>query len=247
MIYKFETTKKDFSDFSSGRVLYNAPNTTAFPVRLASEIIQRAFHILEINGANKPYKIYDPCCGGGFLLTTIGFLYHNLISEFIATDYDIKVLEIAKKNLSLLSKEGLDRRSEELRRYIEEFGKESHIQALKSIDNLETLIGEENIKIKCMQRDITDMSTFPIEKVNILITDIPYGIIVDWTSDSEDPIQSLFENSYKALDKNHSVMVVIADKKTKLKHKLFKRIEYFKVGKRQVAFFSHFGTARNSK
>ena len=59
MKYKFETIKKDYGDFSSGRVLYNAAHTTAFPVRLASEIIQRAFHILRKNGANGPYKIYD--------------------------------------------------------------------------------------------------------------------------------------------------------------------------------------------
>lgn len=237
MKYKFETNKRDFSDFSSGRVLYNAANTTAFPVRLASEIIQRVFDILEKKGAYGPFKIYDPCCGGGFLLTTIGFLYHHLISELIATDYDDEVLETAKKNLSLLSNEGLDKRKEEIKGYIKAFGKESHAQALKSIDYLETLIKENNIKITCMQRDITDMSNFSIEEVNIIITDIPYGIIVDWKGNSKNPIQGLFENSYKALDKNHSLMVVIADKKTKLQHKSFKRIEYFKVGKRQIAFF----------
>lgn len=236
MKYKFETIKKDYSDFSSGRVLYNAANTTAFPVRLASEVIQRAFHILDKDGASGPYKIYDPCCGGGFLLTTIGFLYHNLISELIATDYDVEVLEIAKKNLSLLSEEGLDRRMKEIKGYIEVFRKDSHIQALKSVNQLKTLIGEANINIHCAQRDITDMSAFPIKEVNIIITDIPYGINVEWNSGSNNPIQNIFENSYKALDKNHSLMVVIADKKSKLEHKLFKRVEYFKLGKRQVAF-----------
>ena len=237
MKYKFETNKRDFSDFSSGRVLYNAANTTAFPVRLASEIIQRSFNILESKGAHKPYKIYDPCCGAGFLLTTIGFLYHNQIFELIATDYDEKVLEIAKKNLSLLSSVGIDRRKEEIKGYIKAFGKESHMIALKSVEYLKTLIGEENIKINCMQRDITDMSNFPIEAVNIIITDIPYGIIVDWKGVNEDTIKNLFENSYKALDRKQSVMVVIADKKTKLQPKLFNRIQHFKLGKRQIVFF----------
>ena len=88
-----------------------------------------------------------------------------------------------------------------------------------------------------MQRDITDMSNFPIEAVNIIITDIPYGIIVDWKGVNEDPIKNLFENSYKALDRKQSVMVVIADKKTKLQHKLFNRIQHFKLGKRQIVFF----------
>ncbi len=237
MKYKFETIKKDYGDFSSGRVLYNAAHTTAFPVRLASEVIQRAFHILRKNGANGPYKIYDPCCGGGYLLATIGFLFHNLISELIATDYNVEVLEIAKKNLSLLSEDGLDKRMKEIKGYIEAYGKDSHMQALESAARLKTLIGDVNINIHCEQRDITDMSDFPIKEVNIIITDIPYGINVEWNSSSDNPIQNLFENSYKALDKNHSLMVVVADKKSKLKHELFRRVEYFKIGKRQVALF----------
>lgn len=237
MKYKFETDKKDFSDFASGRVLYNAANTTAFPVRLASEIIQRSFHILEGKGYSGPYKIYDPCCGGGFLLTTIGFLYYDRIFEIIATDFDDEVLEIARKNLSLLSKEGLDRRRREIKGYIETFGKESHVQALKSIEYLETLIGERNISINCMQRDITDTKDFPIKEVNIVITDIPYGNIVNWKGVNENPIDNLFLNCHRALDKKVSVLAIVADKKAKLKHNLFKRLEHFQLGKRQIGFF----------
>jgi len=237
MKYKFETDKKDFSHFASGRVLYNAANTTAFPVRLASEIIQRSFYILEGKGFFGPYKIYDPCCGGGFLLATIGLLYYDKISEIIATDFNNEVLETARKNLSLLSREELNRRKKEIEGYIEAFGKESHMQALKSVEYFETLIGERNIRIKCMQRDITDKKDFPITGVNIIITDIPYGNIVNWKGVNEAPISSLFENCYKALDKKASVLVIVADKKTKLEHNLFKRIEHFKLGKRQIGFF----------
>lgn len=237
MKYKFETNKRDYSDFSSGRVLYNAANTTAFPVRLASEIAQRSFDFLEKKGIQGSFKIYDPCCGGGFLLTTIGFLYYNQVFELIATDFDDEVLETAKKNLSLLSREGLDRRKKEIEGYIQAYGKDSHRQALKSIDYLETLIGEKNIEIHCMQRDITDMREIPIEDVNVIITDIPYGNIVDWEGVNKNPIENLFENCYKALDKKSSVLVIVADKKPELKHKLFQRVQYFKLGKRQIAFF----------
>ncbi|NLM44744.1 MAG: hypothetical protein GX201_12175 [Clostridiales bacterium] len=237
MKYKFETDKRDFSDFSSGRVLYNAANTTAFPVRLASEIAQRCFDILEKKGVYSPYKIYDPCCGGGFLLTTIGFLHYDKILELIATDYDDYVLETARKNLSLLSKEGLNKRKKEIEEYIKKFGKESHMEALKSIDYLETLIGAKKIEIRCMKRDITDIRDFPIKDVNIIITDIPYGNIVSWEGRNNNPLENLFENCYKALDKKRSVLVIVADKKSKLKHKSFERVQYFKLGKRQIGFF----------
>ena len=72
MKYKFETDKRDFSDFSSGRVLYNAANTTAFPVRLASEIAQRCFDILEKREfiVHTKFMIH---AAEEVLLTTIGF------------------------------------------------------------------------------------------------------------------------------------------------------------------------------
>lgn len=103
MKYKFEVEKRDYSDFASGRVLYSAPSTTGFPVRLASEIMQRAFAILAQQGVDGPLRIYNPCCGGAFLLTTIGFLFPRQVGHLIATDLDPLVLEIAEKNLSLLS------------------------------------------------------------------------------------------------------------------------------------------------
>ena len=81
MKYKFAVDKEDYTDFASGRVLYSAPGTTGFPVRLTSEILQRAFAILGTGGHNGPYTIYDPCCGGAFLLTTIGFLFPERIAQ----------------------------------------------------------------------------------------------------------------------------------------------------------------------
>ena len=59
MKYRFAVEKEDYTDFASGRVLYSAPGTTGFPVRLASEIIQRAFAILSEQGQRGPYTIYD--------------------------------------------------------------------------------------------------------------------------------------------------------------------------------------------
>lgn len=57
MKYKFAVDKEDYTDFASGRVLYSAPGTTGFPVRLTSEILQRAFAILGTGGHNGPYNL----------------------------------------------------------------------------------------------------------------------------------------------------------------------------------------------
>lgn len=68
MKFEFETIKKDYSDFSSDRVLINAPRTPAFPVRIASEIMSRCLSLIN---SSDGISVYDPCCGGGHLLKII--------------------------------------------------------------------------------------------------------------------------------------------------------------------------------
>ena len=81
MPYLFATQDLDYSDYSSGRVLYSQPGAPAFPVRLASEIFQRARHILGADrpGAERRLALFDPVCGGAYHLTTLGFLHGEWI------------------------------------------------------------------------------------------------------------------------------------------------------------------------
>lgn len=235
MKYKFEVEKRDYSDFASGRVLYSAPSTTGFPVRLASEIMQRAFAILAQQGVDGPLRIYDPCCGGAFLLTTIGFLFPRQVGHLIATDLDPLVLEIAEKNLSLLSPEGLERRRRELESYAAAFGKDSHRAALESLERLRDRLGRRSIAFSCGQRDITDLSPFPVQDVDIIITDLPYGQLASWGGEGGDPLESLFINCRRALKEGPAVLAIVADKRPRLKHEAFRRVDHFKLGKRQIA------------
>jgi len=235
--YRFETTKKDYSHFASGRVLYNAPGSAPFPVRLASEILYRAFEFLDPLPDSSGYKIYDPCCGSGYLLTVLGFLHAARIHEIAATDYDPNILEIARKNLSLLSPEGLERRKEEIKEYIKKYGKPSHVEALASVEYLKTLQKQEPIKITCKQRDITEPNDDSIQNCHIIIADLPYGNLVSWKGNKENPLEKLFENAYKSLALRNAVVVIAADKKQKPMHERFERVHHFKAGKRQVSFF----------
>ncbi len=138
MKYRYES-KKDYRDFASGRVLYNAPHTTAFPVRLASELVQICFSQLDKSKAMEGYKLYDPCCGGANLLTVIGFLFGSELKEIVATDYDSSVLNVAKRNLALLHPDGLAQRKKQLQEALLNYGKESHKEALISVERLSAL------------------------------------------------------------------------------------------------------------
>lgn len=86
--YIYEKKQQNYEDFASGRVLYNQKGAAAFPVRLASEIFLRSKNYLKKKGVKEPITIYDPCCGGAYILTTLGFLHGECFSKIIGSDVD---------------------------------------------------------------------------------------------------------------------------------------------------------------
>ncbi|BFH16114.1 hypothetical protein J6TS7_11870 [Paenibacillus dendritiformis] len=242
MEYIFETKQNGYEDFASGRVLYNARGTTAFPVRLASEIMQRCFRHLEGKGNDEPYAVYDPCCGGAYMLTVVGLLHGHRMKRVVASDVNPEVLGIAEKNLSLLSADGMSRRKKELAYLLGQYNKPSHREALESVEKLAPLLTRSNIEETCsFHHDVTATAAadLPVQAggIDIVLTDLPYGEIVHWQSECGNPLSRFFDNMYARLEPERSVMAVIADKRQKLRHDKFRRLEAFKVGKRQVAIF----------
>ena len=63
--------------------------------------------LLSAKGVQSPYTIYDPFCGVAYALTVLGFFHGADIKAIFASDIDENVLSLARKNLSLLSKDGL--------------------------------------------------------------------------------------------------------------------------------------------
>ena len=129
--YRFATDEPR-EHFASGRVLYNAKGAAPFPVRLADEIAQRCFALLEERGHSGPYAVYDPCCGSGYMLTVIGLLHGTRIRTVLASDIDEAMLGTARRNLALLTAEGMRARIEQLRGLYEAFGKDRKSTRLNS-------------------------------------------------------------------------------------------------------------------
>src|SRR5580704_14474383 len=138
--YQYTATKENYEDYSSGRVVYGVAGATNFPVRLSSEVFQRCAHYLKSKGKSGPYKLYDPVCGVAYALTVIGFLHGADIESIVASDSDSRMLEFARKNLSLLTAQGLSKRIEELKTFVREYNKDSHKQALESAHRLQSKI-----------------------------------------------------------------------------------------------------------
>ena len=235
--YKFATEKENYEDYSSGRVLYSAPGATGFPVRLISEIFQRASARLENQGIKAPYSIYDPFCGAGYSLTVIALLYGSAIKNIIASDIGKEALVIANKNLSLLRQQGFANRVKELEHLKKIYNKISHKEALESARRLEKII--PNTEIKVFEFNILSGQNLPLPKasIDLVITDLPYGKLTQWEGkDAEtNPTQS-FLNNIRPILKPKAIIVISADKKQKLLYEGFQKVETLKLGKRQVIF-----------
>jgi len=239
MEYRYEAADRSFGDFASGRVLYNARGTTSFPVRLASEIAQRCFAILRSRGHDGPYEVYDPCCGGAYLLASVGLLHGERIAGIYASDIDPEALRTAERNLSLLTADGLDAREAQLRELYAQYGKASHAEALASVGRLRSYAARSRVGSTAVFR--SDISAappaglLPEGGVHLVIADLPYGGLVDWGGDAEDPIRDWFGRAHAVLNRPHGVAAVIADKGPRLRDDRFARVEHFRIGKRQVA------------
>lgn len=240
MTYRFAVADLDYSDLASGRVLYSRPGTTGFPVRLASELFQRCQDYLTQQGDRGPYVLYDPCCGGAYLLAAIGFLHGKEIAAILASDVDPQAVELARRNLSLLTVAGLDRRITELHSLADRYGKDSHREALASASRLrEMALARAPIDCCCLVRDVTAGPVDGVSGVGIVITDVPYGAKVQWSGAApEGPLHAMLANLEGTL-RPGAVFALISPKRTSAAHPSYERVSRFGLGKRQITMLRH--------
>lgn len=230
MEYKF-CMDDNFEDLASGRVLYGNCGLPNFPVRLGNEIFRRCLQYTE---KKEDVTVYDPCCGGGYFLTVLGFCNEGVIGKVIGSDIDEQMLAHARRNVSLLSKEGLENRKKELVDLYGRYQKQSHKEALDSLARLEekvctspaTLIFQSDCTKKIKERITPD----------IIITDVPYGNLVEWKGQEEHPIEPMLEQ-LSLISHVDTVLCIIMDKKCKISTNEWKRVEKQNIGKRKFEIF----------
>ena len=230
MQYKY-CDNENFEDYASGRVLYSADGVANFPVRLVNEIF----------GYGKEYSVkkeglcvYDPCCGGGYSLTVLGFMNADCIDKICGSDVDPQMVQMAEKNLSLLSTVGMEKRREEIQNLFNMYGKVSHAEALESVMRLKNKV-EKDIVTKVYVADCT--KELPPVLPDIIITDIPYGNLVAWDTESDYP---LFDMLKQLADISHkdTVLAISMDKKQKAEHPAWVRRKKQIIGKRKFEIFT---------
>jgi 23S rRNA G2445 N2-methylase RlmL len=239
-MYLFATEHKNYEDLSSGRVLYGATGATNFPVRLASDIFLRCKTLLQKNGNDGPYSIYDPFCGAGYSLTVIGFLHSRDIKSLSGSDIDDNMAELAQKNVSLLTAAGLLKRKTELEQLYKDYKKESHHDALDSLNRLQQMRAKD-IPAKIFRSNILEKqkTIIPQTSVDMVITDLPYGKLTQWGGAvyEANPIQT-FLSAIKHCLKPNAIVAIVTTKKEAIQYDGFFKIKSFVVGKRKIYLLS---------
>lgn len=233
--YNF-TSKENFEDYSSGRVLIGANGASNFPVRLISEIFLRSVYILQKSGVLGPCTIWDPFCGAGYALTVLGFIHPNLVKKIYASDVSEEMVSLALQNLALLTKSGLSERKSQLEKMFTLHGKASHKEALESLARLEKKI-EREVSFSVFQYDVfSGVSPSESRDVDLMIFDLPYGRLSDWKSASHEDAAGLFLKKLKAIVSEKTLVCVVANKKQDIPTDGWKKVSSFKVGLRKVLF-----------
>lgn len=231
MNYNYHTNQS-FEFLASGSVIYGAKGIPNFPVKLSNEIFNRCLNYLQVK---EQLTLYDPCCGGGYLLMTIALLNYDAIDRLIGTDINVDFLNTATKNLSLLSVHGLELRKQEIEALYDKYAKASHAKALSFVDDFYKILNRKPAEIQC---DIFERNILVEEqakdkklKANLVITDVPYGNLVHWSD--EEGIDLMLDKLKDELAED-AVLAIIHNKSQKRKNDSYKRLEKFKVGKRVV-------------
>jgi len=191
MRYLFPDHSLSTADLASGKVLFSRPGLTAFPVRLGNELFLRGAALLEAAGRRPPYHVYDPTCGGGYLMTVLCLLNPHLIARLSISDISSDALSIASKNVHLLSPEGMLRRQVELAALAAASERESHVAAAASASRLHDWLDQQRAPVTQTDIFLAD-ATDPNEirahfsdnrSVDIGFADTPYDLHSTWQTD----------------------------------------------------------------
>ncbi|MFD3687150.1 rRNA methyltransferase [Nocardiopsis sp. NPDC058631] len=176
MSYRYAVERTDHSALASGQVLRSAPGFPGFPVRLASELFQRAM----VHTGRERVRLWDPCCGSGYLVTVLGFLHRDRLTRVRAGDVDPDAVALAARNLRLLSSEGLAEREEELRRSARDFGRPEFVERAEATRELAAGLAAMggDLPHEAVVEDVF-AARDPVE-ADLVVTDVPYGEMTSW-------------------------------------------------------------------
>ena len=259
------TERDNYEDFAAGRVFPHMPGMSHFPVRLTLELFARC---LERFPTSRRVTVYDPCCGGGYLLAIVGFHFAHRLRGMLGSDISPVAVEGAGRMLSLLTESGMRGRMRELASMAADYGKDSHREALASAAHLlDTLASHDPFGLPVLfEADALDAASlvarpeaFLYGPVDIVMADVPYGRLSSWSEGAPHPAASAtgamhdgaassppaVRSSLDALLEAvaplmapDGVVMLASGKDQKVTHPAWRRLEKETAGKRRIGIYA---------
>ena len=114
------------------------------------------------------------------------------------------------------------------------FNKQSHIEARNSAMVLKGMISNE-IKYKVFGCDA--LKTIDLEiQPDIIITDVPYGNLVNWNDNEGNAVDRLLDSLYEICSSD-TVIGLCLNKQQRVRNEKFMRLERQQIGKRRFEIF----------
>jgi hypothetical protein len=167
----------------------------------------------------------------------LGYEHGAHIAAIVASDVNTAVLPLAKRNLGLLTAQGLSQRLAELQQLYETYQKSAHAEALASARRLQAKVPD--IPTYVFATDVMDAAAIRAglngRSPDIVFSDIPYGSLTSWQSEVEnkDPIWHML-TSLRSVLAPQAVVAIASDKGQKVMHEGYERLTHFQLGKRRV-------------
>ena len=239
MAYRYALVRENYEDLASGGVLRSAPGFPAFPVRLASEMFQRA---LALHG-EPAASVWDPCCGSGYLLTVLALLHPRQVTAVLGTDIDPAALHLAERNLALAGREGLIARAADLDAHAERLGKPSYTAAAQAARRLADGLaaGQRDAAHAVHRADVFDPGqlrrALDGRRPGVVVTDVPYGEQTAWQGpDGASGVAGMLRAPGAVLPGNAVVAVAVRGRRLRLDDGPQAQTT-FRIGTRTVALF----------
>ena len=122
----------------------------------------------------------------------------------------------------------------ELEELLKLFNKTSHRDALDSAKRLDETVNR-TIDINIFEADCTKELCID-STIDIIITDVPYGALVEWKGENDNPINNMMEQLHRIANPN-TVLAVSMDKQQKINSPGWNRLEKHNIGKRKFEIY----------
>lgn len=229
MAYKYILESNSLEYMSPWLAVHQLPWNPNFPIKITYDLFNRC---LKYISKSKGLVVYDPCCWSWYLLLSLWVFFPDKVWWLYWSDINNKSLEIAAKNLSLLSRQWQSSRKLE----IEQWNKKNKVDSIHALEKIQTQLWKNSTKYEIFFRDILSWKTSRQVSPDLILADVPYNNMTSW--EWTNPINILLSVLEENL-KTWTIIAIIHNLPKKVIHDKYNKLEAYKIWKRKIVILKY--------